>query len=156
MLTAWVPRHINTDDLRITDLRLRIEHACVKRQNSGRPRGAAALLRLYPHQYPWGERCASAARARALPMHIAPFFCTYPYSAYIHTSILPHAHSQTPPRPGRRSRTSHSRTRVPRPPPAVAVDLALRTGTQCVYTYSVHWCRVAGVSACWRRLIAWA
>ena len=58
LLTAWVPRHINTDDLRITDLRLRIEHACVKRQNSGRPRGAAALLRLYPHQYPWGESCA--------------------------------------------------------------------------------------------------
>jgi len=51
-------RHINTDDLRITDLRLRIEHACVKRQNSGRPRGAAALRRLYPPQYPWGGSCA--------------------------------------------------------------------------------------------------
>ena len=121
VLTAWVPRHINTDDLRITDLRLRIEHACVKRQNSGRPRGAAALLRLYPHQYPWGKSCtltvslllgfAEAAHDSAVMNPISNrtvvcrlrespprarcrctshhFHCMYPYSACIHTSILP-------------------------------------------------------------------
>ena len=33
-------RYISTDDLRITDLIIRIDHACVNRQNPGRPRCA--------------------------------------------------------------------------------------------------------------------
>ena len=74
MLTAWVPRHINTDDLRITDLRLRIEHACVKRQNSGRPRGAARSYgtQTYGTEIP-EVRARAAARgpARSIqPGHI--------------------------------------------------------------------------------------
>ena len=35
----WV-RYTGTDDLRITDLIIRIDHACVNRQNPGRPRCA--------------------------------------------------------------------------------------------------------------------
>ncbi len=30
-------------------------------RTAARARGAAALLRLYPHQYPWGESCALRA-----------------------------------------------------------------------------------------------
>ena len=39
-------RYISTDDLRITDLIIRIDHACVNRQNPGGrgARGAAAIL----------------------------------------------------------------------------------------------------------------